>query len=68
MKQIILNIQDNRLDNFIEYINSLDYVSVSSVNISAEQQSEAESRLIQIENGKMKTRKWDEAKNYIFKK
>jgi hypothetical protein len=69
MTQITLNIEDDKFKAFMEFIKTLNYVSVSKEeNIPVWQMEEVESRLDKIKNGKMTTRLWSEAKNDIFKK
>ena len=69
MKQITLNIDESKFKVFLSFIKTLDYVSVSDEKeISLEQQQEAEKRLKLVQEGKMKTRSWKEAKQDIFKR
>ena len=69
MKQITLNIDETKFKAFISFIKTLDYVSVSDeIDIPLEQQQEAERRLKLVQEGKMKTRSWSEAKQDIFKR
>lgn len=69
MKQITLNIDETKFKAFLEFIKTLDYVSVSDeINIPLEQQQEAQRRLKLVQEGKMKTRSWSEAKQDIFKR
>lgn len=68
MKQITLNIDESKFKAFLSFIKTIDYVSVSDeIDISLEQQQEAQRRLKLIQEGKMKTRSWEEAKQDIFK-
>lgn len=69
MKQITLNIDETKFKTFLDFIKTLDYVSVSDeINIPLEQQQEAQRRLKLVQEGKMKTRSWREAKQDIFKR
>lgn len=69
MKQITLNIDETKFKAFLDFIKTLDYVSVSDeINIPLEQQQEAQRRLKLVQEGKMKTRSWSEAKQDIFKR
>ncbi len=69
MKQITLNIDETKFKAFLSFIKTLDYVSVSDeIDIPLEQQQEAERRLKLVQEGKMKTRSWSEAKQDIFKR
>lgn len=69
MKQITLNIDESKFKAFLSFIKTIDYVSVSDeIDIPLEQQQEAERRLKLLEEGKMKTRSWEEAKQDIFKR
>ena len=57
MKQITLNIDETKFKAFLDFIKTLDYVSVSDeINIPLEQQQEAQRRLKLVQEGKMKTR------------
>jgi len=68
MKQIILNIADKKFKAFIEFIKTLDYVSISKEEeIPQWQQEEVNDRLELVDQGEMKTRSWDEAEKDIFK-
>lgn len=68
MKQITLNIDESKFKAFLSFIKTIDYVSVSDeIDIPLEQQQEAQRRLKLIQEGKMKTRSWEEAKQDIFK-
>src|SRR5690554_3715146 len=67
MKQITLNIDETKFKTFLDFIKTLDYVSVSDeINIPLEQQQEAQRRLKLVQEGKMKTRSWSEAKQDIL--
>ena len=67
--KITLDIRDNQFDTFLNFIKTLDYVSVhDEENIPEWQQQEVNNRITAINNGKMKTRSWDEAQKEIFKK
>ena len=67
--KITLDIQDNRFDTFLEFIKTLDYVSISNEDeIPQWQRDEVKSRLKLIKKGEVKTRSWKEAKKDIFKK
>ena len=69
MKQITLNIDETKFKAFLSFIKTLDYVSVSDeIDIPIEQQQEVERRLKLVEEGKMKTRSWNQAKQDIFKR
>jgi hypothetical protein len=69
MKQITLNIDETKFKDFLNFIKTLDYVAVSDeTNIPLEQQEEVQRRLELIQEGKMKTRSWSEAKQDIFKR
>ena len=67
MKQIVLNIEESKLKAFLDFIKTLDYVSVSKGEaIPAWQQDEVNRRIQLVEKGEMKTRNWEEAKKDIF--
>jgi hypothetical protein len=69
MKQLILNIEENKFNAFLTFIKTLEYVSISEEeNISQEQQAEVTKREQLIEKGEMKIRNWEDAKKDIFKK
>lgn len=70
MKQLILNIEDDKFRAFLSFIKTLNYVSVSKENhiIPERQQKEVNRRMQLLEKGEMKTREWDEARKDIFKK
>lgn len=69
MKQITLNIDETKFKAFISFIKTLDYVSVSDeIDIPIEQQEEAQRRLELVQEGKMKTRSWNKAKQDVFKR
>ncbi|WP_114751983.1 addiction module protein [Pleomorphovibrio marinus] len=67
--KITLEIQDDRFETFLEFIRTLDYVSIKKDedSIPQWQQEEVNRRLELIESGSMKTRPWEEAKKGIFK-
>lgn len=68
-KQLTLNIEESKLTDFLSFIETLDYVSISNEeeNIPAWQQAEVVRRIDLIERGEMKTGKWSDVKNQIFK-
>ena len=67
--KITLDIQENRFNTFLEFIKTLDYVSVKKEDVIPQwQQEEVNKRLQLIEKGEMKTRSWSKAKVDIFKK
>ena len=69
MKQLILNIEENKFNAFLTFIKTLEYVSISEEeNIPQSQKDEVNNRLHLIEKGEMKTRNWEEAQKDIFKK
>jgi len=69
MKQITLNIADKKFKAFLEFIKTLDYVSISKEEeIPDWQQEEVKKRLDLVDKGEMKTRSWDKAEKDIFKK
>lgn len=68
MKQITLNIEENKFKAFLNFIKTLDYVALSEeTEIPLAQQKEVNRRIKLMEEGKLKKRTWDEAKNDIFK-
>jgi hypothetical protein len=68
--KITLEIQDERFKTFMEFIQTLDYVSVKIDEelLPKWQEEEVNRRLELIESGEMKTRDWEVAKKDIFKK
>lgn len=69
MKRITLDIEDKKFKTFLEFIKTLEYVSISKDGaIPQWQQDEVNKRLQLVEKGEMKTRDWEEAKADIFKK
>ncbi len=69
MKQVTLNVADSKFRTFLEFIKTLDYVSVKKEDVIPQwQQEEVNKRLQLIKKGEMKTRSWNEAKADIFKK
>lgn len=69
MTQIVLNIEDDKLNTFMEFIKTLNYVTVSKEDAVPQWQiDKVESRLHKINSGEMKTRPWNEARTDIFKK
>ncbi|MFA9214099.1 MAG: hypothetical protein ACEQSR_09690 [Candidatus Methylacidiphilales bacterium] len=66
MTQLVLNIEDDKLNTFIEFINTLDYVSVETT-ISDYQMGEVGARLQMLNDGEMKIRPWEDAQNDVFK-
>ena len=69
MKQITLNIDESKFKAFLSFIKTLDYVSVSEeIEIPINQQKETERRLKLVQEGKMKKRSWNKAKQDIFKR
>lgn len=68
--KITLEIQDERFKSFIEFIQTLDYVSIKKEEefLQQWQEEEVNRRLQLIESGEMKTRDWQVAKKEIFKK
>lgn len=69
MKQLILNIEGGKFKAFLNFIKTLDYVSMPEEDAVPQwQEEEVSKRLEQIENGDMSTRLWSEAQKDIFKK
>jgi hypothetical protein len=68
MKQLILNIDENKFKDFVSYLKTLNYVTINEEDeILLLQETEVLDRLLKIETGTMKTRPWSEAKEDIFK-
>lgn len=67
--KITLDIQENRFNTFLDFIKTLDYVSIKKEDTIPQWQQEEVSRRLQlIEKGEMKTRGWNKAKADVFKK
>ena len=67
--KITLEIKENRYAAFIDYIKTLDYVSVAKEqDIPAWQKEEVFKRIELLDSGEMKSRNWDNAKSDIFRK
>lgn len=67
--KITIDIQESRYDAFINFIKTLDYVTINHDEVIPQwQQNEVNKRLELINRGEMRTRSWDEAKKDIFKK
>ncbi|MGM0943547.1 MAG: addiction module protein [Bacteroidota bacterium] len=66
--KITIEIEESRFQTFLEFIKTLDYVSVEELSPSIPQWqiNETEIRLKQIQEGKMKTRSWEEAQDELF--
>lgn len=65
MTQIVLNIEDDKLKTFIDFIKKLDYVSLDSI-IPQNQIDEVNFRMQMVNDGEMSIRPWDEAKVDVF--
>jgi hypothetical protein len=69
MTQVILNVEDDKLKAFIEFIKTLNYVSLSkSDDIPLWQIEEATKSITQIDNGTAKTEDWSVVKKRLFDK
>jgi|AntRauTorckE6833_2_1112554.scaffolds.fasta_scaffold60429_2 nitrate reductase NapAB chaperone NapD len=69
MKKLIVQVEDSKVDTLMEFLNTLDYVSVSqseSEAFESEKEEEIKNRLTMIESGSMKVRSWEDAKKDIF--
>lgn len=68
--KITLDISENHIEQFIELIKDLDFVSIeeTGLDIPVWQQEEVAGRLELLRQGKMKSRNWDDAKKDIFGK
>ena len=67
--KITLDIQDARFDAFLNFIKTLDYVSINDEHTIPQWQEDEVSRRSQlIDKGEMKTRSWNEAAKDIFEK
>lgn len=68
MTQVLLNIEDDKYKAFMDFIETLNYVSVAEKEeVFSWQVNESAIRMEKIEKGEMKTRPWNEAKSDIFK-
>ena len=70
MKQITLSIPDSKFKTFLEFIKTLEYVSINKATeeIPEWQKNKVNERAELINRGEMKTRTWKEAEKDIFKK
>lgn len=69
MRQVTLNIEDSKYKAFLDFLETLDYVSIKHETIIPDwQQEEVERRLDSVEKGKTRIRNWDDARKHIFKK
>lgn len=70
MTQITLNIEDDKLQTFIAFIKTLNYVSVdkNENDIPLWQQNEVAKSIAEIENGTAVAEDWDETRKQLFKK
>jgi|AntRauTorcE11897_2_1112592.scaffolds.fasta_scaffold29348_2 hypothetical protein len=69
MKRITLNIEEENYQAFLNFLKTLNYVSISEgYEIPESHKTEVKERLEEIEKGNIKTRSWEEAKKDIFKK
>lgn len=66
MTQIVLNIEDDKLKTFIDFIKTLDYVSLN-LNIPQNQIDEVNYRMQLVNDGEMSICPWDDAKVDVFK-
>lgn len=68
--KLTLDISDDHIDEFIELIKDLAYVSVEEPGkgIPIWQQEEVAERLELLRQGKIKTREWEKARKDIFGK
>ena len=67
MKQITVNIPDEKLQFFLELINSLDFVEVDDF-LTAKQKEEIDLALEEHKNGTAEYTDWKDVKNNLFKK
>lgn len=66
--KVILEIEDEKLDDFISLIQSIGYAHFTEeMEIPVWQQNEVLKRLIDLEKGITSKRNWDTAKLEIFK-
>ena len=69
MTKIILNIEEDKYQTFIEFIKTLDYVTVSDEEyIPQWQVNEVENRLEKLKSQKTSARDWELASKEVFKK
>ena len=66
--KITLDIEDNRFKVFLNFVKTLDYVSVNTDVIPQCQKDKVARRIELIQKGEMPTRSWKEAQKAIFKK
>lgn len=70
MKDLVLNIEEGKYEAFLHFIKTLDFVKISQQNqeIPTWQKNIVNERISEYENGKLLTRKWEDAQADIFKK
>ncbi len=67
--KVTLDVQDSRLEVFLSFIKTLDYVTINKEEMMPQwQQDEVNKRMDSISKGEMKVRSWEEAQKEIFKK
>ena len=66
MTRIVLNIEDDKLKTFMDFISTIEYVTLDT-SIPEWQMEEVNKRLQMLNDGDMKVRSWVEAKDDIFK-
>jgi hypothetical protein len=67
MQQVVLQVEDQKLDEFIKFLKTLDFVKIQE-EIPEWQQNEVAERLSEYESGKELARKWKEAQATIFRR
>lgn len=70
MKQIIIQVENSKLDAFVSLIESLDYVSISEMqdDIPEWQIQEVLRRQELVDSGRMKTYSWKEVEEQLSTK
>lgn len=69
MTQVVLNIEDDKLNAFIAFIKTLNYVSLAaSDEIPQWQQEEVAKSIKEIDNGTIVHEDWELTRKKLFKK
>ena len=70
MKQVIIQVEDSKLDAFVSLIQSLDYVSITEMttDIPEWQKEEVKRREELVDAGKMKLYSWKEVEEQLLVK
>ncbi|MBA4303463.1 MAG: hypothetical protein C0424_04485 [Sphingobacteriaceae bacterium] len=68
MKTLVLNVEESKLDAFLGFLKSLDYVSIADQENWLDEKSLIEKRLGDLKQGKEPIFLWDDVKDIAFHK